>query len=42
MGVIVLPICTHRSGASRGQMGTSDPLELELQTFVSHHVGAGN
>lgn len=29
-------------GALRGQIRVSDPLELELQTFSGHHVGAGN
>lgn len=27
---------------SPGQKSVMDPLELELQTIVSHHVGAGN
>lgn len=28
--------------AQRGQEGTQDALELELQENVSHNVGAGN
>ena len=28
-------------GAFRGQKRVSDPLEMELQTIVSNHVGAG-
>ena len=36
-------VCTlHVCSASGGQKRTSDPLELELQMFVSCHVGAGN
>ena len=30
------------SVAGRGQKRVSDPLELELQMVVSHHVGAEN
>ena len=29
-------------GANGGQKRVPDPVELELQIFVSHHVGAGN
>lgn len=29
-------------GAHRGQKRVLDPLELELQTVVKHHVGTGN
>jgi hypothetical protein len=32
----------HHVCACGGQKGISDPLELELQTTVSHHVGARN
>ena len=38
-------LCTTRlPGAWQGQKWVSDPLELklELQTTVSHYVGAGN
>jgi hypothetical protein len=28
--------------ALRGQRRTLDPLELELQTIMSHHMGVGN
>jgi hypothetical protein len=35
-------VCTCMLGAHRSQKRTSDSLELELQMFVSHHVGAGN
>lgn len=28
--------------ASRGQKKSLDPMELELQMFVNHRVGAGN
>ena len=30
------------SVALKGQEGVLEPLELELQAVVSHHVGAGN
>ena len=35
-------VCTSRgSGTVEGQKKALDPLELELQASVSHHVGAG-
>lgn len=33
---------TCKSGTCKGQKRASDPVELELQTVSSHHVGAGN
>lgn len=33
---------TYVSGAHGGQKGEPEPLEQELQKFISHHVGAGN
>lgn len=42
---ISLNICMHilcLSGAFGGQRMPLDPLELELQTIMSHLVGAGN
>lgn len=43
----VLPSCvglctTYMSGALRGQKRTLNLLGLELQTVLSHHMGAGN
>ena len=32
----------YMSGAYRGQKRALDPLELELQTVVNCHMGAGN
>lgn len=32
----------HVHSAHGGQKGAPDPLELELQTLVSHPMGAGN
>lgn len=40
----VLPTCVcvpHRCSAYRGQKVRSDHHELEVQTVVSHHMGAG-
>lgn len=41
-------VCLHRClcirctcGIHRGQKGASDPLELELEMFVSHHTVQG-
>lgn len=31
-----------RSSALRGQKMESDPWEMELDTAMNHHVGAGN
>ena len=45
MDVGVLLACMsiiYVSGAHEDQKRASDPLELELQTVVSHHVGAGD
>lgn len=33
---------TRMPGARGGQKNVSDPLELEIQMTVSHHVDAGN
>lgn len=33
---------THMCSACRGQKRVLDPLELQLQIFVDHHMGAGN
>ena len=35
-----VPLCVP--GAGGGQKRVSDPLELELQTVVSHFVGTGS
>ena len=38
-------MCVHvlcECGTSGGQKRALDPLELELQMVVSHHVAAGN
>lgn len=35
-------VCVYICGANRGQKMTSDPLELESQIFVNHHVCAEN
>ena len=40
MYVYVSRVCVL--GALVGQTRVSDPLELELQMVVNHHVGAGN
>lgn len=32
----------HAFGAHRGQKKTLNPLEVELEVVVSHHVGRGN
>jgi hypothetical protein len=47
MCVIVLPACMQSRtmcvpDACGGQKRMPNPLELELQVVVSHHVGAGN
>ena len=44
MCVDILLVCMsmHHSHACRGQQGVLGPLELELQMFVSYHVGDGN
>jgi hypothetical protein len=45
MDVGVLLACMsiiYVSGAHEDQKRASDPLELELQTVVSHHVGSRN
>ena len=42
-GLPALCLCTtHIPGAVGAQKGALDPPELELQTVVSRHVGAGN
>jgi hypothetical protein len=33
--------CAHRKEPVRSEK-VSDPVELQLQTYVSYHVGAGN
>lgn len=38
--VSVFPACVP--GAQGGQKRSSDPLKLELQMIVSHHLGARN
>lgn len=35
-------LCTHAYLVPRGQKKTSDPLDLELERMVGHHVVAGN
>lgn len=35
-------VCAPIPGALRGQKSLSGPLELELQTTVNLHLGAGN
>lgn len=35
-------VCSTCAGSYRDQKKTSDPLELEFQLVVSHHVGAGD
>ena len=45
MDVGVLPACMPVFGvcsALEGQKRALDPLKLELQVIVSHHMGAGN
>ena len=41
MSVLLECMCVHVPDLRGGQKRTFDPLELELQTVVSHHVGAG-
>nr|XP_042140348.1 uncharacterized protein LOC121832207 isoform X3 [Peromyscus maniculatus bairdii]XP_042140350.1 uncharacterized protein LOC121832207 isoform X3 [Peromyscus maniculatus bairdii] len=41
--VLMKPRTEHgRKAVHAGQKATLDPLELELQTIVSHHEGSGN
>lgn len=40
--VFYLHVCTCMLGIHRSQKRTPDSPELELQAFVSHHVGSGN
>ena len=42
MGVLPVCVTVYMPGDCRGQKEASDLLELDLQTVVSHHVGAGN
>ena len=43
MSALAACVCTmFVTGVHVGLKGMSDPLELELQMVVSHHVGAGN
>lgn len=36
--IYVLVLCTVSGGACRGKAGVSNPLDLELETVVGHHV----
>jgi hypothetical protein len=38
--MVVLPTCMYVSGVHRGQKRALEPLGVELQMVVSHHVGA--
>lgn len=40
MGVFTIIYICAQHACSVGQKRVLDPLELELQTVVSHHVGA--
>ena len=42
MGVFTIIYICAQHACSVGQKRVLDPLELELQTVVSYHVGAGN
>lgn len=37
---VYMSVTSCASGAHGGQDGALDPMELELQVVVSHHVGA--
>jgi hypothetical protein len=40
---LIKTVCLHiKCVHHRGQRKVSDPLKLELQTVINHHVGAGN
>ena len=45
MCMSVPPVCVHvyyiHAGARGGQKRVLDPLEVELQMFVSYHIGSG-